>query len=161
MLFDSWVIRDFKAIVQFCKTAQAFQDSPVSFPFTYVVLDHSFPGSKFILTVRDDDSQWYRSITRFHSKLWGDGQGTPPNKEQVRPCEVNQALFNTPEDEPYREDILKSVYNLHNSGVIEYFRYRPDDLLVVNVAENGTYKKLTDFLEVEGVSEQFPWENRT
>jgi len=169
-LFDSWAKRDFKKIVGFCKSAQAFQDSPFSFPFTYVVLDYAFPGSKFILTVRDDDQQWYRSITRFHSKLWADGDGVPPTKKQLqeafnsykgRPWDVNRELFETPEEDPYNEGILKDFYNRHNSNVIAYFRKRPNDLLVINVGEAGSYRKFIDFLGIRSRFSDFPWENRT
>jgi hypothetical protein len=109
-LFNDWVKGDFDPIIKFCKSAEAFQDSPFSFPGTYIALDKAFPGSKFILTIRDDEDQWYRSITRFHSKLWGDGDGVPPSKLQLqlatssyrgRPWDVNQALFKTPENDPY------------------------------------------------------------
>lgn len=47
--------REWKPIVEYCYTADAFQDVPFSLPFTYVVMDRAFPGSKFILSVRDPD----------------------------------------------------------------------------------------------------------
>jgi hypothetical protein len=109
-LLNPWLKRDFKPIVQYCKTAQAFQDSPFSFPYTYIILDYAFPGSKFILTVRDDAEEWYNSITRFHAKLWGDGKIPKKsdllNAKKGRPWIVNQELFKTPEDDPYNKDIL-------------------------------------------------------
>lgn len=169
-LFKDWQRRDFKPIINFCKSAEAFQDSPFSFPYTYIALDQAYPGSKFILTVRDDEDQWYRSITHFHSKLWGDGDGTPPTKEQLkeafnaykgRPWDVNRALFNSPESDPYNEVELKGFYRWHNQCVAEYFRDRPEDLLVLNVAEPGAYKKFVKFLGIESSAEEFPWENKT
>lgn len=169
-LFHAWVKRDFAPIIAFCKSAQAFQDSPFSFPDTFIALDKAFPRSKFILTVRDDENQWYRSITRFHSKLWGDGDGTPPTKKQLqaafnsykgRPWDVNQALFQTPEDAPYDEKILKDFYVEYNKSVVEYFSDRPEDFLVVNVANDGDYRKFIDFLGVKSLADDFPWENRT
>ena len=169
-LFDSWVKRDFRPIIRFCRSAQAFQDSPFSFPYTFIALDQAFPGSKFILTVRDDEDQWYRSITRFHSKLWASGDGIPPTKEQLkeavnsykgRPWEVNRALFDTPEDDPYNEERLKQFYISYNSTVMNYFCTRPNDFLIVNVSEDGAYRKFVNFLGVKSSSENFPWENRT
>ncbi|MZR64146.1 sulfotransferase [Alcanivorax sp. DP30] len=169
-LFKDWKKRDFKPIIAFCKSAEAFQDSPFSFPYTYVALDQAYPGSKFILTVRDDEEQWYRSITQFHSKLWGEGDGTPPTKEQLktafnaykgRPWDVNRALFNSPESDPYDEAALKSFYRWHNHCIKEYFRDRADDLLVINVAKPGAYREFVDFLGVESSADGFPWENKT
>src|SRR5699024_6920924 len=82
LLYD-WAERDFTSLKKLCKTAQFFQDAPFSFPFTYIVLDQMFPDSKFILTERDNVEVWYNSITKFHSKLWGDGVN-PPTREQLK-----------------------------------------------------------------------------
>ncbi|QIA08519.1 sulfotransferase [Draconibacterium halophilum] len=82
-LLNDWLKRDFRPIIKYCKFAQAFQDSPFSFPYTYIILNHVFPNSKFILTIRDDAEEWYRSITRFHSKLWG-RDGKIPTKEDLK-----------------------------------------------------------------------------
>jgi len=57
----------------FCRTAQAFQDMPFSLSFTYMALDKKFRESKFILTARDSSGQWYESLVRSHSKLFGNG----------------------------------------------------------------------------------------
>ena len=52
LLIHDWAKRDFKEIVKFCRSADAFQDIPFSNDFTYEILDYAFPDSKFILTVR-------------------------------------------------------------------------------------------------------------
>ncbi|MDX8395773.1 MAG: sulfotransferase, partial [Mariprofundaceae bacterium] len=65
---------EFNQIIEYCESAQVFQDVPFSWPETYKILDKSYPGSKFILTVRDSPEQWYRSITRFHAKCFGEGR---------------------------------------------------------------------------------------
>jgi len=167
-LFDSWVIRDFRPIIKYCKTAQAFQDSPFSFPYTYIALDYAFPNSKFVLTVRDDAEEWYNSLTRFHAKLWG--HGSIPNKNDLmnainstkgRPWIVNQTLFNTPESEPYKKDVLISFYNRHIFEVKEYFKSRKKDLLVINLKEKDSYFKFCKFFDKAPFGEEFPWENKT
>jgi hypothetical protein len=169
-LFNDWVKGDFDPIIKFCKSAEAFQDSPFSFPGTYIALDKAFPGSKFILTIRDDEDQWYRSITRFHSKLWGDGDGVPPSKLQLqlatssyrsRPWDVNQALFKTPENDPYNEEIMKKFYVDYNKSVVKYFEERSDDLLIINVGKEDSYRRLVNFLKVNSSFNEFPWENKT
>lgn len=80
LLHKEWSLRNFKPIVEYCKTAEFFQDIPFSKPFTFVALDQAFPNSKFILTVRDNPEQWYNSLVKFHSKLWGKDGRTPTNK---------------------------------------------------------------------------------
>ena len=48
-------------------------------------MDHFFPESKFILTIRDNSEQWYNSITKFHAKLWGK-ENRVPTKEEFESC---------------------------------------------------------------------------
>ncbi|WP_273150351.1 sulfotransferase [Methylophaga thiooxydans] len=167
-LLQFWIKRDFRPIVKYCRTAEAFQDSPFSYPYTYVALDQAFPGSKFILTIRDNPEQWYNSITKFHGKRWANGR--IPTKSDLkrairetkgRPWVVNRALFDTPEDDPYRKAELLQFYNRHIEDVTRYFKSRPNDLLVINLSEEGAYQKFIEFLGVESLSNEFPWENRT
>ncbi|MEX0609595.1 MAG: sulfotransferase [Balneolaceae bacterium] len=168
-LMSEWAIRDFKKIVEYCKSAEFFQDVPFSKPYTFVILDHEFSGSKFILTVRDNSEQWYNSLTKFHAKKWGK-DGRIPTKEDLKnatylykgsPWDGNRRTYNAPEDDPYNKEILMKHYEDYNESVIEYFRHRPGDLLVLNVADEGAYKKLCEFLQVIPKREGFPWENKT
>ncbi len=169
-MIDLWAKRDFKKIVGFCKYAgYSFQDVPFSLPFTYVILDYFFPKSKFILTVRNNSEQWYNSVTKFHAKKWGKN-GRIPTKEDLQNANYiykgklwnsNRKIFFTPESSPYKKDILIDYYENHNKNVKEYFRHRPDDLLVLNVSEKGAYKKLAKFFGVKTDKNIFPWENKT
>jgi hypothetical protein len=167
-LLHDWARRDFRRLFLYCHTAQAFQDVPFSWPFTFQALDQKFPGSKFILTVRDSPEQWYESLTRFHAVLFGHGR--IPTLDDLKAAthiypgfvfEANRLLYNTPPDEPYNKDQLIASYNAHNDAVLEYFRHRPGDLLVLNVAEPDAYDRLCKFLGKPCTGEKFPWENRT
>ena len=79
----------FQPIVDYCKTAQVFQDVPFSYPETYKHLDKAYPGSKFILTLRDSPEQWYRSITRFHAKMFGK-EGRVPTVEDLSLIHISE-----------------------------------------------------------------------
>lgn len=167
-LFDPWREGNFNPIINYCKSAQAFQDSPFSFPETYKALDKAFPGSKFILTVRDDAEQWYSSITRFHAKMWG--QGRIPTKADLmnavngykgRPWLVNRALFGTPENDPYNKDILINFYAKYNLDVKTYFAGRSNDFLVLNLKDKNSYKTFCHFINEVPIGEDFPWKNKT
>lgn len=169
LLHQEWAQRNFKPIIEYCKTAEFFQDFPFSKSFTFVALDQAFPKSKFILTVRDNPEQWYKSITKFHAKLWGK-DGIIPTKEDLQnatyiykghPWNMNRLNYTAPESNPYQKDILIQSYVDYNNSVIEYFRHRPEDLLVLNVAERGAYRKLCEFLNQPVTQEEFPWENKT
>ena len=61
LLLDDWARRDFRRIAQLAASADAFQDTPFSLPFTYQTLDAAFPGSKLILTLRSSPQDWYES----------------------------------------------------------------------------------------------------
>lgn len=164
-----WAKRDFKPIIKYCKTADFFQDAPFSHPFTFIALDQAFKHSKFILTVRDSPEQWYESMVKFHGKLWGQNEKVPTKKDlqnatyiyKGRPWDMNRLSFNTPEENPYQKDILIKYYIDYNNSVVEYFRHRPEDLLILNVAATGAYKKLCAFLDKPFIDKEFPWENKT
>ena len=169
LLFNDWYRRDFKSTISLSKTADAFQDAPFSFPFTFIALDQYFPNSKFILTVRDSPEQWYNSLIKFHSKLWADGIN-PPTSLDLKNAkyrykgfayEVHKLIFKTPDEDLYNKEILLDYYNNHNYQVIEYFRSRPEKLLVINVSTDNDYLRLCEFLKKKPLHKTFPWENKT
>jgi hypothetical protein len=168
-LFKDWVIRDFKKLVRYCKSAVFFQDSPFSHSHTFIALDQAFPRSKFILTIRDSSDQWYNSLVKFHGKLWGNGN-VPPTAEDLKnssyvykgmPYYVIKHLYNTPDNELYKKDVLVDYYETHIKNVKDYFSFRQNDLLILNVADDGAYEKLTTFLNIKTNKTEFPWENKT
>lgn len=169
LLAEDWFKRDFKKIIKYCNSADAFQDIPFSLPFTFAFLDQYFNNAKFILTIRDSPEQWYNSITKFHSKLWANGKELPTAKElkaakyryKGYAFEINRYMFNSPLDNPYDKNVLLDYYINHNYSVIEYFRSKPAKLLVVNVAESDDYLKLCEFLKKQPLHEGFPWKNKT
>jgi len=69
-------------------------------------------------------------------------------------------VLGTPEDEPYLRETAISFYHYYNQSIIDYFRERQDDLLVLNVAEPDALFRLCDFLELPAPEKEFPWENR-
>lgn len=167
-LLHPWIMRDFRPIIKYSRSAQAFQDSPFSFPYTYIGLDQAFPESKFILTIRNDPEQWYNSIIKFHGKLWANNSiptkndlQNAVNGEKGRPWIVNRALFDSPEDDPYQKEALIIFYENHIKQVKDYFKFRQKDLLVINISDKNSYKEFCEFINKLPVRETFPWENRT
>jgi len=168
-LFDKWVKRDFRKLIRHCKTAVFFQDAPFSFPYTFIAMDQAFPGSKFILTIRDSPEQWYASSINFYSKLWGK-ENKPPTADELKearymykgfPYHSHRHLHRVTDSDLYNKEILIDYYTTHVKNVKDYFRFRKDDLLVLNVADDDGFKKLTTFLNVKTDKNKFPWENRT
>lgn len=164
-----WGNRDFHRIIKYCYSAQFFQDIPFSLPFTYVVLDHEFPGSKFILTIRNNSDEWYNSLINYHSQKWG-SQNEIPDIKKLRAStyrsqgwawDALEIACKVSEDDPYNKENLINYYETHNRAVQEYFRHRPQDLLILNPSEKNAMKKLCDFLELDYSGIVFPKKNVT
>jgi len=160
---------DYRKLLKFVKYhGVAFQDVPFSLPNTYEILDNVFPGSKFILTIRDSADIWYKSLISFHSKKFGNGL-VPTKHDLIKAkyihegwiWEMNRIIYNTPEDDVYNEEILKKHYSDYNSSVIKYFKGRHDKLLVINLKDKEAGLKISQFLNIKKRNVQVPWENRT
>ncbi len=139
---------------------------PFSWPETYREMDRAFPDEKFILTIRDDPEQWYRSVINFSIKRYGRFPETvdlnnDPYVWRGWSWENFQARFPGHADDLFNKDLMLSEYLKHNQHVIEYFQEQPDKLLVINVAEKMAYGRLCDFLGVPPRQNSFPWENKT
>jgi hypothetical protein len=167
-LFPDWVRRDYRRIIRFCRTAQAFQDIPFNLPGMYAVLDCCFPGSRFVLTVRESSESWVESYLRWQIKIYG--QGTLPTADLLKSSpycypgfayETKKYVYQTPDDDLYNRQQLIEHYERYNQNVREYFARKPEDLLVLNVGEPGAYRRLSEFLGVPPREADFPWENRT
>jgi hypothetical protein len=103
----------------------ALSDLPM--PLLYQRLDKAYPGSKFILTVRNE-LEWLMSVNR----LW-DARYNPNRWEwEVYPFtnRIHRALYGRTDFKP---DVMLARYRQHNAEVLEYFKDRPDDLLVLDM----------------------------
>lgn len=169
LLLGAYAKRDFNKIIKFCKSAEAFQDAPFSFKYTFMHLDLAFPNSKFILTVRDSDEQWYNSLVKFHSKLFGTNNNRPTYKNLKEAnyrykgfiWDVRNKVYDAQEEgEMYDFATLTAYYNSHIQMVKDYFKYK-DNLLIINLSDKQSYNKLCDFLGKKALYNEFPWENKT
>lgn len=168
LLSTDYFNNDFERIIKYCNSAEVFQDIPFSYPETYKILDKAFPGSKFILSVRDDENQWYNSVTNFHARLFGKGQ-VPTSEDLKKATYVHEGwmwynisnLYKTTEQDPYHKETLINHYLKHNQDILEYFKGRESDLLVINLSEKNSYEKFCSFLGIKSPFTDFPWANKT
>jgi hypothetical protein len=107
----------------------AYTDKP--FADIYQQLDEAFPNSKFVLTVRDK-----QSLVKSHANYF---EGTP--NEIKTPQELER---------------LMQKYEKHNREVIEYFKNKPSQLLVMNIFEEDGWEKLCSFLNKPAPNRSFP-----
>ena len=119
----------------------AFRDNP--WPVIYRELDAEFPSSKFILLLRDPAS-WINSQVQHFGRnetpmrKWIYGVGCPEGNEQV----------------------YLDRFNAHNDDVPAYFKDRPQDLLVMNLAHGDGWEKLCPFLGTQILTTPFPHANK-
>ena len=74
LLMNDYMRNDFVSIINYCKSADFFQDVPFSKPKTYEILEKKFTDAKFILTIRDSSEIWYNSLVRFHNNIFFHGK---------------------------------------------------------------------------------------
>ncbi|HET6806880.1 MAG TPA: sulfotransferase [Frateuria sp.] len=119
----------------------AFQDNP--WPIIYKDLDQRYPGSKFIFTVRETQSWINSQVKHFGTRetamrKWIYGVGCPQG---------NEAIYTR-------------VFDQHNREVLEHFRGRPDDLLVLDLPKGDGWDKLCPFLGKPVPGIPFPHANK-
>ncbi len=116
-------------------------DIPVS--CRYRELDVLFPGSKFILTIRNLDS-WLNNRSRKPADL---------HQKSLWVRETRLRTYGVPN---YQEDIYIQRYKEFHDGVSEYFANRPNDLLRMNIIEGDGWEALCPFLDVPQPQLAFP-----
>ncbi|MEN8238119.1 MAG: sulfotransferase family protein [Actinomycetota bacterium] len=123
--------------LEMAATVDAVQDNP--WPLLFRELDREFPGSRFILTIRDTDEWWVSLLKHFggrttEMRTWIYGIGDPKG----------------------HESLYKERYEAHNAAVIDYFADRPDDLLVFSITDGEGWDRLCPFLDEPTPDAPFP-----
>lgn len=141
---DRMVARDWSVLDGY----DAATDTPVA--AFYKELDAAFPGSRFILTVRDARA-WLPSVARLFAR-------SPERNKRGAPGEIRRRVYGTVEFEP---GAFIEAYRRHLIEVGEYFRGRPDDLLVMDITAGDGWEKLCPFLGRPRPDFPFPQVNGT
>ena len=131
---------DLSEIKQVAKLFDAFQDIP--WFLYYKEFDKWYPGSKFILTIRESKS-WWRSFLRYF-------------RTERYPLFEYVYGFDNPIG---HKEALVNRFERHNREVVEYFKERPDDLLVLDVSEDKALEKISIFLGKSSTYEKMPHKN--
>lgn len=119
-------------------------------PF-YAQLDALYPGSKFILTVREKEA-WLRSMEAFFAKP------VPPHKAKDETLmQLRQTVrLATYGSYGFNRERFSYVYDLHQHNVREYFQARPEALLTMNICGGESWEKLCPFLGIDPPETSFP-----
>jgi hypothetical protein len=158
----------YQPLIDYCQTAEAFQDTPFAFGRIYAALDALFPDSRFILTVRDADD-WFRSLESFTAKRYGVPSGgvTRQLVEQdgylfpgYSAEEHAHAFLTDPPsyrggqgeaakvrwDQLFDRERYVGIYERRNQEIRDHFKARPEQLLEIDLTQEETIQKITDFL---------------
>ena len=112
-------------------------------------LDERYPGSRFILTVRDS-RRWLRSYRNMLER-----QGPAPADRNRR----RRVLYGLPFPDVTDEQLLQR-YERHNREVQGWFADRPGQLLVVNWETGAGWRELCRFLGRRVPDVPFPHANQ-
>lgn len=126
----------------------ALTDTPVA--RGYKDLDKQFPGSKFILTIRDSES-WLRSC-KFHFL---------PNKPFCNSSDFQRMRTELYGALSYDEQLFTEAYERHLHDVQSYFEGRENDLLVMNIVGGDDWETLCPFLQKDIPDVPFPHTHKT
>jgi hypothetical protein len=133
------------------KTYRGLTDTPVV-PY-YPQFDRLYPGSKFILTVRDKNA-WLQSC----AKHWANSGISAPEPDsapfwrkfaQFIDCCVYGSYAFDPDRWSY-------VWDTHVENVTRYFKGRPEDLLILDVTCGDAWSQLSSFLSLPATDQPFP-----
>ena len=139
-LLEELVKGNHEALFEVAREHDAFEDWP--WPLAYKELDAEFPGSKFVLTVRKSPEAWLKSLKK-HSL----------NMDLRTSCRKLAYGYYYPHG---HEAEHIAFYEKHNAEVKDYFKDRPDDLLVVSWEDGAGWKELCTFLGKPVPKEDFP-----
>ena len=126
-------------------------DIPVA-PY-YAQLDAAYPGSKFILTVRDVES-WLRSAEK-HWELMMTWWDNYPDFKKFHEF-ISVAVYGCID---FSRERFRFVYQTHLLNIKNYFSERKDDLLVMDICDGEGWRSLCDFLHVPVPAIPFPHAN--
>jgi 3'-phosphoadenosine 5'-phosphosulfate (PAPS) 3'-phosphatase len=126
----------------------ALTDTPI--PSFYRELDARYPDAKFILTIRDGEG-WLKSCKKQFTQKLADKQNDAHNQlfMDIYGCKV------------FDEQKFRAGYDRFIHGVQDYFRGRPDKLLIMNVVAGDGWETLCPFLDEAIPDIPFPKANVT
>lgn len=154
---------NFQPLIEFVGQYDAFQDKPFSEGVAYAQVDALFPGSKFILTVRDPD-EWFDSLCRYNCKR--NKVSSLKELDEAFYKDKTIYLYKNYSYETCRRYVtvvrdykpvanwdlnfdkahFVGFYTRRNEDIIRYFDGREKDLLVIDLTKEKDVSKILDFL---------------
>jgi hypothetical protein len=131
----------------------AITDTPVA--ATFPALDAAYPGSKFILTVRER-GPWLESCRAYWTDRVERFARDRPDDPWTHYIEaLSGDLYGGTRFDRGR---FVAAYEAHSERVRAHFQDRPDDLLVIDICAGEGWEPLCGFLNQSPPAEAFPWD---
>ena len=125
-------------------------DTPIA--LAYKKLDLLYPGSKFVLTIREPKS-WLGSYQSHQKRIIEKFNGR-----------VSQWIMDLDTQcygqWKYDASLWLAAYDQHLQSVLEYFQGRESDLLILNICQGQGWPELCSFLNCTIPSSSFPHRNQ-
>ncbi|MGH6811745.1 MAG: sulfotransferase [Methylocella sp.] len=112
----------------------------------YKYLDYKFPGSKFVLTLRELPA-WLPS-----AKYIADANPVR-SRDQDMAILRRMTIYGSVS---FDAEKFTAAFHRHHADVRRYFAHRPDDLLEMSIAQGEGWEKLCPFLGLPMPSVPFP-----
>ncbi|MCW3071672.1 MAG: hypothetical protein JWO44_1562 [Bacteroidetes bacterium] len=125
--------KNFFKILEHATKFDSFDDAPWLKEDMIPLLDKVFPRSKFVYLERDEES-WLKSLNNWTFKQTG------------KYPDLEKGLAD---------------YRKHRAFVLDYFKDRPADILIMKVSDEDAFVKLAKFLGKETTHRAMPHENKT
>ena len=101
-----------------------FEDWP--WPLVYKQCLEKYPDAKFVLTIRADAEEWFRSLY-YHCKKLG------PTKQ------IKSVYGHYTPNQETKKDFIE-YYKHHNANVVQFFKDKPGKLLILSTETDDTEK---------------------
>lgn len=111
--------------------------------------DHRYPGSKFILSIRNLD-EWLISCEKWVNN-YPCRRGSVTSRYRIE--QFGTDLFDV--------DKYTLSYHNHYAKVVNYFANRQQDLLTLNICSESSWDKLCNFLSKDIPNLSFPHQNKS
>lgn len=123
----------------------------------YAQLDKLFPGSRFILTVRNK-SEWLAGLL----KHWEGRSAFDYSPEREIHMKIRRFLRATVYGTySFNAERMSYIYDLHIHNVREYFKDKPGALLILDITNGDGWEKLCPFFNLPVIAEPFPRINKS
>lgn len=113
-------------------------------------LDAAYPGSRFILTTRDEGA-WLESVEDHRAR-----RDALPIEANCPKAEIRRRLYRSAR---FDREVYRAALTRHARDVAGYFADRPGDLLLVDICARPAWEPICEFLRCPVPDLPFPHRN--